>query len=88
MKALSLLVFMLTAFYLDSTVAARDLLLSAVQQGNVRLVKDLLDGDASLHLTAKDVGPALDIAASEGYLEIVKLFLNREACVDFFKNLL
>ena len=90
MKALSLLVFILTSFYLDSTVAttsdARELLLSAVQRGNVGQVKVLLSGYPSGPLSEEDVGSALIDAASEGYLEIVKLFLNSEAELNFLNK--
>ena len=91
MKLLSLLVFMLTAFYVESTVdkaseETRFALRVAVQHGNVCQVKDLLRSDASGHLSETDVRTALVVAANNGYFELFKLLLDSKASEEFLKN--
>lgn len=76
-KCIDLLISQATLESLNSA------LLSACQEGNLTLVKKLLDQGANIECQASDTGAhPLDRASYSGHLETVRFLIQRGACVN------
>jgi len=63
-----------------------DSLIIACSEGNLEIVKLLLDRGACIEAKNNDGDTPLIIACSGGHLEMVKLLLDRGACIEAKNN--